>query len=88
MDCAQDAKFKLPESNFWVKFFIPTFQSWSLRKRARHHFKPHQQKPDVDNLIKAFKDSLSKEDKATWDYRISKLWVDSPNGYIEVWDIS
>ena len=36
---------------------------------------PHTQKPDLDNLIKAFKDALLKEDSHVWCYdMMTKVW--------------
>jgi len=37
--------------------------------------KPHTQTPDLDNLIKAFKDALLKNDSAVWRYGpMTKVW--------------
>jgi Holliday junction resolvase RusA-like endonuclease len=36
---------------------------------------PHQERPDLDNLIKAFKDALYKEDSVVWKYGpMEKIW--------------
>jgi len=36
---------------------------------------PHQLKPDLDNLIKAFKDALYKDDSVVWKYGpMEKIW--------------
>lgn len=36
---------------------------------------PHQQKPDLDNLIKAFKDALYQDDSIVWKYGpMEKIW--------------
>lgn len=37
----------------------------------------HQQKPDVDNMIKALMDALYAEDAHIWDLRVTKLWGES-----------
>lgn len=68
------ANFKLPESNFRVVFIIPMSHSWSDKKKSLMNNTPHQQKPDADNMIKALKDSLCKDDSVIWDYRITKYW--------------
>ena len=40
--------------------------------------KPHRQKPDLDNLVKAFKDALLKDDKGVHTYGImQKIWGDT-----------
>lgn len=37
--------------------------------------KPHTVKPDLDNLIKAFKDALLTDDSSVWRYgRMTKVW--------------
>ena len=36
--------------------------------------KPHQNKPDVDNICKGIFDSLCKDDSFIWDVRITKCW--------------
>src|SRR5688572_16839596 len=48
-------KFTLPESDFHIKFFIET------DKKSRWG-NPHKMKPDTDNLVKALKDALCKND--------------------------
>lgn len=45
--------FTLPESGAHLTFVIPMPKSWSKKKRIEMNGKPHQQRPDVDNLIKA-----------------------------------
>ena len=44
--------------------------------------KPHQQKPDFDNLIKALSDAIHKEDSGIWDCRVTKVWAEE--GAIEI----
>lgn len=77
--------FKLPESGFHVIFIIPMPHSWVMRKRNNLNNTPHQQKPDCDNMIKAVKDSLCKNDANIWDYRITKYWGNS--GKIIIYEI-
>jgi Holliday junction resolvase RusA-like endonuclease len=49
--------------------------SWSKKKKAEFNGKPHQQKPDLDNLIKAFKDALCEDDSYVHTYeRMRKIW--------------
>lgn len=36
--------------------------------------KPHQQKPDKDNLEKALLDAIFGEDSHIWDGRVTKIW--------------
>jgi len=52
-------------------------QSWSKKKRAEMRGKPHQQRPDLDNLIKAFKDALCEDDSHVHTYfEMKKIWGD------------
>ena len=81
---AREAGFELPMGLFRIVFYISVPVSWSKKKKAAHHMQPHQSKPDSDNLVKAFFDSMLKEDKAIWDHRATKLWVNEPTGRIEI----
>lgn len=71
---AEQNGFKLPESEFHAVFIIPMPHSWSQKKKNQMNGAPHKQKPDLDNMIKAVKDSLCDEDKSVWDYRLTKYW--------------
>lgn len=67
-------KVTLPESGYHVIFVLPMPPSWSKKKRALMDGKPHQQKPDKDNLEKALLDALFGEDSHIWDGRVTKIW--------------
>lgn len=71
---ALQQNFTLPECNFHVIFILPMPHSWAEKKKNQMKYTPHQQKPDSDNMIKAVKDSLCKNDANIWDYRITKYW--------------
>lgn len=73
-----------PTNNVWLKFYVPMPKSWSKKKRKELCFMPHEQTADASNLHKAFEDACCDQDKANWDYRVTKFWVDMPNGFIEV----
>lgn len=51
--------------------------SWSGKKRALNRNQPHLQKPDKDNLEKAFLDALLENDSEVWAGMVAKLWGDS-----------
>jgi Holliday junction resolvase RusA-like endonuclease len=68
---------QVPESGAHIEFCIPMPKSWSKKKREEMCGKPHQQKPDVDNLLKALLDALYEDDSGVWDIRVTKLWSDS-----------
>ncbi|MGP0674847.1 RusA family crossover junction endodeoxyribonuclease, partial [Citrobacter freundii] len=36
--------------------------------------KPHQTKPDFDNMMKALMDAIYEDDAHIWDSRVTKLW--------------
>lgn len=72
----------LPDSGFHVTYHLPMPESWSKKKRAQMNGRPHQSKPDGDNLQKALQDCLCKTDQHIWDFRVTKLWAES--GAIEI----
>ena len=74
--------FEMPEGNYHLKFYLPMPVSWSVKKKEAMKWKPHQQKPDKDNLEKAFLDCLCKNDEKIWDGRVSKFWDNT--GYITI----
>ncbi|MGJ7799988.1 RusA family crossover junction endodeoxyribonuclease, partial [Enterobacter hormaechei subsp. xiangfangensis] len=43
-------------------------------QRQQFDGKPHQSKPDFDNLVKALSDAIYEDDAHIWDARITKLW--------------
>ncbi|ATM78802.1 hypothetical protein CRN79_24540 [Serratia fonticola] len=79
-------RISLPESGYHVTFVLPMPPSWSKKKRAEMAGKPHQQKPDADNLLKALMDAIYNEDCSVWDVRVTKRWGDT--GAITIGEIS
>ena len=57
-----------------INFFIPVPKSWSKKKKSANLGRPHKQRPDLDNLIKAVQDILMKEDSAVWYVTATKRW--------------
>lgn len=57
-----------------LTFVIKMPKSWSARKQAEMLGRPHQQKPDIDNLVKALLDSAMSEDQEVWNIAARKLW--------------
>lgn len=76
--------FTLPTDGAWVKFYLPVPKSWSKKKKSKMDFEPHQSRPDVSNLYKAFEDGLIDQDMKIYDVRISKYWYNSVKGFIEI----
>jgi Holliday junction resolvase RusA-like endonuclease len=64
---------KLPEQLELI-FTIPMPTSWSQKKRDLFNGKPHQNKPDIDNLQKAVLDCLAPSDAYIWHVDASKFW--------------
>lgn len=63
-------------------FYMPMPDSWSIKKKAKYVGTPHKQRPDDDNLIKAYCDALAEEDSDIWNKHAIKVW--SYTGKIEV----
>lgn len=70
------------QSPLEVFFYLPMPKSWSNKKRQEMLGLPHEEKPDGDNLVKAFIDALLKDDRKMHDVHYRKFW--SVEGRIEV----
>lgn len=81
---AKKNKFVFPEQGAHITFYIPCPKSWSQKKKRQYHNTLHQSKPDLDNLLKSFGDSLLSEDKYIAHIELTKRWVDFPVGWIEI----
>ena len=57
-----------------ITFTLPMPPSWSKKKKLTLNGKPHRQRPDIDNLIKAFLDCLLKEDSMIHSVLANKVW--------------
>lgn len=74
---AEAQGFVLPDCGWSVTFHLPMPPSWSAKKRAAMFGQPHQSKPDLDNLLKALKDSLRADDSPIWEITgLRKYWSD------------
>lgn len=72
----------VPEYGGHIVFHIPMPKSWSKKKKAQMIGRPHQQRPDKDNLEKALLDAVYDDDCRVWDSRVTKLWAEK--GMIEL----
>lgn len=83
---AKQQDFVMPAGHFAIWFKIPVMKSWRPKKAAEMLYKPHQNTPDCDNMIKAFLDGIcprkkrTKGEKGTDDrhvhcYAAFKIWV-------------
>jgi len=70
---------KLPESGAHVIFYIEMPMSWTNKKKEKMSMEPHQQRPDVDNLLKALMDAVYGEDCTIYDIRATKIWHYKPS---------
>ena len=58
-----------------IAFIFSMPQSWSKKKKIAMDGAPHQSTPDLDNIMKAFKDSLCVNDSFVHTYReCKKVW--------------
>jgi Holliday junction resolvase RusA-like endonuclease len=58
-----------------IIFVLTMPKSWSGKKCERMCGQPHESKPDLDNLIKAFKDALCENDSFVHTYGgMKKIW--------------
>ena len=69
--------------SFEIVFHVPMPKSWSKKKKGYMNGSAHQQRPDLDNYLKAWKDSVYEEDAIVWRVKASKLWTDG-TGHIVV----
>jgi len=69
----------------FLSFYIPMPASWSGKKKLAMCGKPHLQKPDIDNLVKAFMDSLFENDSHVWAVSARKRWGINGEILIDEW---
>ena len=69
--------------SFDIEFYIQMPKSWSKKKKELHNGNPHKQRPDLDNYIKAWCDSVFEEDSVVWRFKATKRWTDKP-GHIKL----
>ncbi len=68
-----------------VVFHIEMPKSWNKVSRRGNDGQPHEQKPDLDNLLKALCDAVLKDDSKVWSVRAEKRW--SYVGGIEITEV-
>lgn len=57
-----------------ITFIMPLPSSWSARKKLSMEGQPHKQRPDIDNLVKAFLDALCEDDSYVNELHAYKVW--------------
>lgn len=82
---ANTKNFQLPDSGFTMRFYFPT-------DKVARWGKAHQNKPDLDNCIKAVFDILREEDQKVCGFRACKFWakvgaleIEVPEGKVDFW---
>lgn len=79
---AEKQNFRLGNSLF-ILICLPFPKSYSKKKRLKLMAKAHQEKPDIDNLIKTVLDSLKKDDKTVYFVAGKKMWHEQAMVLIE-----
>ena len=74
----------LPTQFLDIDFFLPMPKSWNKQKKADLLGTFHDQKPDLDNLVKAFMDALIPEDKKIASLQTNKFWASQDKGCIVI----
>ena len=72
-EVVKETGYKLTDT-LMIEFIIPMPKSWSKKKCALHDGTYHTQKPDIDNLAKAFMDSVSSSDETVHTLLANKSW--------------
>lgn len=69
------------EGTYHIQFYSKMPDSWSKNKKLEMNWKPNQNTPDIDNLFKAFSDTIfydpvnkSKDDCKIWKLSADKFW--------------
>lgn len=56
-------------------YLVPMPESWSKKKKEANNRMPCKSKPDTDNITKAIKDTLKKDDSDVWWEKTEKRWA-------------
>jgi Holliday junction resolvase RusA-like endonuclease len=75
---ASKMSFTPPAAGCHFVFRMPVPKSYSKKLKASLLGGPHQEKPDFDNLVKAFLDALCESDSYVWDARVTKIYHEKP----------
>ena len=63
--------------NYKICFYFEMPASWSKKKKEAMRGTPHEQTPDLDNLLKAVNDALLEQDKIVYRFEAAKWWGES-----------
>lgn len=67
-----------------VIFWMPMPLNWSAKRREAMAGEPHEQRPDLDNMIKGLWDATVKQDEKLWNVQAEKRWTRDQLGAIEI----
>ena len=67
-------KFQLKDT-LEIIFYLPMPEGWTKKKKEQMREKPHQQRPDCDNMIKSICDSFGVDDGFVWSINAKKYWA-------------
>jgi len=78
--------YTLPASIYSIRFNLAMPESWSKAKKERTDGFPHQQTPDLDNMLKSLADCLCKQDNYIFEITngLSKFWAKEASIVIRV----
>jgi Holliday junction resolvase RusA-like endonuclease len=72
--CAEEVEYVITDT-LSLTFIISMPKSWSNKKKKEMDGQPHRVKPDLDNIVKAFKDCLCEDDSFIHTYQnVRKIW--------------
>ena len=80
VDLCKLNRVELPCFGAHVIFILPMPKSWSEKAKRQSNGKPHMQRPDLSNLLKALEDAIYQEDSVIYNVYIEKRW--GPEGKI------
>lgn len=63
-----------PSGALYLRFVVAMPSSWPKYKKEALAGEPHQERPDIDNYVKAFLDAFG-EDKTVWKLDIEARWA-------------
>jgi len=66
------------DKEIYLEFHIPMPKSWSKKKKLLLNNQPHEQRPDIDNIMKGVMDSLFQEDSHIHTIYAKKIWSNEP----------
>lgn len=92
---AKKGAFEVPDGYFAIWFYVPYPKSWRPGKVKEMLYKPHQNTPDCDNMMKSFLDGLmprrnrikghkGNDDRKIHCYAPFKVWVKQDEGQIKI----